>query len=148
MSDNHGRWQHIDYILLTEKDANYFVHCGDNEGSDEDLQDFIAVRGNCDYRSSLPSEERFRVNGLEIGVIHGNQFGFRLSSKVLFDYMKQQEYDILFFGHTHCPYINEKNGKYLVNPGSTAKPRGGSNASYCVVWIDNDGKIEVEFKDF
>ena len=68
MSDNHGCYQHVDRILEDNKDADLFIHCGDHEGYDEQLDKFIAVRGNNDWTSSLENIqivefENYRTDG-------------------------------------------------------------------------------------
>ncbi|MHA1973038.1 MAG: metallophosphoesterase family protein [Candidatus Hodarchaeales archaeon] len=59
-----------------------------------------------------------------------------------FEFMELVEADVLFLGHTHVPFIHEKNGRYIVNPGSVGQPRDGdSRASYAI--YDFDSNIEL-----
>ena len=41
--------------------------------------------------------------------------------------------DILFLGHTHIPFLVERDGKIICNPGSVGQPRDGDpKAAYAI----------------
>lgn len=144
MSDNHGCYQHVDRILEDNKDADLFIHCGDHEGYDEQLDKFIAVRGNNDWTSSLENIQIVEFENYRIAVCHGHQFGYYNKEEHMIEFCQDNEVDILFTGHTHMPMDIEREGIRMVNPGSTALPRGGYPATYAIMTLDG-GKIDVEF---
>ena len=146
MSDNHGNGKHIEQVLERESDAKYFFHCGDYEVEDERVERFKAVVGNNDYWSELPVFIRVKVEDLWFGIIHGNQFGYFNREEAMLSFMEAKELDVLCSGHTHTPMFLEYEGKYLINPGSTLLPRGGSKNSYCVLEV-NGKEVRCEFKE-
>lgn len=146
MSDNHGLTSHIDRIKELEKDANFFVHCGDFCCDDHYMSGFHYVRGNNDWYSDAKDTAVFMAGNKRIGVVHGHRFGYGNVVDSMLSMMDMMELDILCTGHTHRPMYLEEDGKIILNPGSTALPRG-SKASYCVIEINND-EVEVIHKPF
>lgn len=51
------------------------------------------------------------------------------------------ECDIIFYGHTHKPFIEEKNGISLVNPGNLANVRFQPSFAF---WDAQKGKLELK----
>jgi len=53
-------------------------------------------------------------------------------------------------GHTHVPDLHTEfiAGKRVVflNPGSAARPRGGSRASYALIRFRKNGKVSAEIR--
>jgi predicted phosphodiesterase len=41
--------------------------------------------------------------------------------------------DLVFFGHTHRPWREDISGTLFLNPGSCARPRGVTPASFAIV---------------
>lgn len=146
MSDNHGHFDHLEYVIDKNKDADLYVHCGDNEGFDEQLSSFTAVKGNNDWPTNLGKVERFTINNHKYMVMHGDYFGYFGREQAMVDFCFKNDVDILITGHTHFPMDQEIDGKRLINPGSTALPRGGSKHSYAIIYDDGD-KVSVEFKE-
>ncbi len=147
MSDNHRHADHIDRIFADERDADFYIHCGDNEGNDEDLRHFYAVRGNNDWYSDLPQYLLLTTENKNIGITHGHTFGPFNQMERMLEFMEDNELDILCVGHTHRPMLFEEEGKIILNPGSTALPRGGNPPTYAIIYIDHDD-VRVEFKEF
>ena len=63
----------------------------------------------------------------------------------MIQFLKKYNGDVLISGHTHMPLAKKENGLWLINPGSTSWPRGGSKRSYAVVTID-DKNVDVMIK--
>lgn len=146
MSDNHGYRNIIEEIKEQESDGDYYVHCGDSEGIIEELHGWISVRGNNDWMANLPDETVFEVEGIKFLVTHGQRYGYFNREAAMIDDLMHYGCDVLLSGHTHMPQFECVDGFYLINPGSTTLPRGGSCKSYCVIYVDN-GNINVEFKE-
>ena len=144
MSDNHCQYNHLQYVLKQHPDADYYIHCGDNEGYDDQLEDFIAVRGNNDWGSNLERVKFITIENHRIGICHGHQFGYFNKEENMLEFCKEHDLDILCSGHTHVSMNIEYEGVYLINPGSTALPRGGSKPSYAIMEIDG-GNVRIEF---
>lgn len=144
MSDNHGNYRQINEVLKQQPDADFYVHCGDHEGYDDQLEKFIAVKGNNDWSSDLKNNEFFEVEGYRIGVTHGTRFGYFNREETMIEFANENDLNILLSGHTHMPMNVEIENILLINPGSTSLPRGGSIASYAILTIEGNKK-EVEF---
>ena len=138
MSDNHGFDEMIDYVYNKEKDADFYIHCGDSETYyPHKLTGWIAVKGNNDWAIDLPKSAIFEVEGMRILVMHGQNFGYFNREYVMNDLCTTNNCQILISGHTHMPMFQVDGDFYYINPGSTTLPRGGSKPSYAVVTIDN-----------
>lgn len=62
MSDNHGDMNMLTDIKVLEDDADYYIHCGDSESySLQDLDGFVAVKGNNDWSLDLPQTARLDI---------------------------------------------------------------------------------------
>lgn len=147
MSDNHGNDEAIEIIKEREKDADYFIHCGDSEcHTPYLLDDMVCVAGNNDWGLDLPRYAKLRIEELDILVTHGQYYGYFNREKLMVEDLKKYECQVMFSGHTHIPSFTEKDGFYFLNPGSTTLPRGGSAKSYAVVTIDGK-KLDAEFKE-
>ncbi|AGB40888.1 phosphoesterase, MJ0936 family [Halobacteroides halobius DSM 5150] len=103
----------------------------DTEGVLEELkemeEDFLAVKGNVDalvddWVLPYPLSEYTVVedNGRRIAIYHGYQDE---TAEERANFAHQLGADILVFGHTHLPLIEEVNGVILLNPGSIALPK-------------------------
>lgn len=113
---------------------------------------FMPVQGNCDNRWSwtdvgmdLPPYRTCTFGNLRIFVSHGHLY-WQPSSAGLED----TEFDMVLTGHTHVPDLHMEiiDGKRVVflNPGSAARPRGGSRASYALIRLTDDGSATAEIR--
>ncbi|MEE0967077.1 MAG: metallophosphoesterase [Bacilli bacterium] len=147
MSDNHGYQDKMELIMNLENDGDYYVHCGDSETyREDDLRGWICVRGNNDWSLDLPKEAILEVEGVRILITHGQFFGYFNRELKMLGLLQENDCTVLFSGHTHMPSIVEEGEYTFINPGSVSLPRGGSKASYAVVYIDN-GKVKAEIKE-
>lgn len=146
MSDNHGDMYTLTDIKVLEDDVDYYIHCGDSEFySLQGLDGFVAVKGNNDWNLDLPETARLDIEGRHLLITHGQYFGYFDREKKMIQFLKKYNGDVLISGHTHMPLAKEENGLWLINPGSTSWPRGGSKRSYAVVTID-DKNVDVMIK--
>ena len=64
------------------------------------------------------------------------------------EFLKQEAgargYQMVFYGHTHRPVVDNNGSILAVNPGSLSYPRQeGRKPSYAVMEIDGEGNTEV-----
>lgn len=146
MSDNHGDDTQIEDLLRMESDADCFVHCGDSETWQPALlKQFYAVKGNNDWALDLKNTLVFEKGGHQIMVTHGHHCGYFGREQILAEMAKERGCDVVFCGHTHIPMDCVVDGVHIINPGSTRLPRGGSDCSYCVCFLE-DNDIHVSFR--
>jgi putative phosphoesterase len=82
--------------------------------------------------------KRVLLDGIDILICHGsprNPFNEYIYPDYEYFDLIYEEYvfDILILGHTHKQFVNEKNGRFIINPGSCALPRGSCKPSYAIV---------------
>jgi len=103
----------------------------------------MAVQGNMDRVNGidLAKAKVLEVEGLKIGVIHGEVYPRADTSQLLY-LAKELNVDILISGHSHQPKIEQIEGVLLLNPGSPIVPR---LADRTVMLLDiNNKEVDVE----
>ncbi len=147
ISDSHKRSGVVDRIILSETDAKNIFFLGDVVEDIEDKiyeytdRNFYIVSGNCDYFSTYKSVDTVTVENHKILFTHGHTLGVKSGSTgMLIKTALENKCDIVLYGHTHIANIEYANGIYLVNPGSVACSREGSE-SYAVIDILSNGVL-------
>ncbi len=102
----------------------------------------IVIRGNCDAEvDQMISEFIFQekqiieLNNKKIFLTHGHKYN---PSNI-----PEEQFDILFYGHTHVNKIEKINEKLYINPGSISLPKGNTQNSYIEICDDI-----LEIRDF
>ncbi len=86
------------------------------------------VRGNMDSME-LPEYIIENIQGIRLGLIHGDQVYPRGDYKLLNNIARQLKVKILVSGHTHSSFSLEFNKTILLNPGSVTGAWGGGDYS-------------------
>lgn len=94
----------------------------------------IAVKGNCDCEVDqmlieypMLNEQAFVLyNGRRIFLSHGHNYNPD-NMPIL------NKGDAFAFGHIHIPVAENKNGIYILNPGSVSLPKEGTPNSYAIL---------------
>ena len=158
VSDTHGKHERLFSVLRKEKDFDALLHLGDLEGGESmvrreldricPLAAFKWVPGNCDFSTSSKPYSVYEVpgSGHRILMTHGHRYHVGAGTDLLLYAAKQEHCGMAFFGHTHQPFQEEKDGILLYNPGSISSPRGGNRQpSYGVLTIPEEGgKATIE----
>ncbi|MCD6237737.1 MAG: phosphodiesterase [Thermotogae bacterium] len=173
MSDTHGSVSAWNRTIALFKEANceYIIHIGDvlyhgprnplpDDYAPKELAEYIVkselpthiVRGNCDADidamilglPTLPKVIFEAIEGWKFLVIHGEEFN---NKPELGAFGKTFGADVVLFGHIHIPVFDlQKNGIYVINPGSCALPKGKGIPSAAVTQVEK-GSIQVHFLD-
>ncbi len=92
-------------------------------------EDILCIQGNCDAEVDqmvldfpLRKELDMKINDKNVHLEHGHH---------LLD--KVYDTDMVLFGHTHIPLLEEKDSVIFINPGSITIPKGESKRGY-IVW--------------
>lgn len=144
-SDNHSNFSVLAKILALNPDGDYYWHLGDSESKTVDrLSPFVSVLGNNDYLD-LPIYRVIEVGKHRFLLTHGHRF---LSSDLntLYYLAKQNDCDVVLYGHTHMFSDISYNGVRFINPGSCSHNRDGSKPSYALLNI-RDKDIEAVKKE-
>ncbi|MBO8182298.1 MAG: YfcE family phosphodiesterase [Archaeoglobus sp.] len=91
------------------------------------ISEVRVVRGNMDHLP-FPEQEIIEIEGLKIGLIHGDQVYPRGDRRQLKEIGKKLGVDILVSGHTHSPDLHHDE-ILLLNPGSATGVWGGGGGS-------------------
>ena len=127
ISDTHGKLP--PEVFEVFEGVDHIFHAGDVGSEDiltdlEALAPLTAVYGNTDgaaLRSRLPKVARLRLDGFDIVVTHGDQFGTPTPEAL---HQAFPEGEILIFGHTHQPLVETVDLVVTaMNPGSAGAPR-------------------------
>ena len=146
-SDTHGD---ISGIRLIERDLpplDAVFHLGDYASDGFSIGAYLgvpcyAVHGNCDYRAEdgIPSERVVELGGARFFLTHGHRYR---STYALGLAAEETRCGTVLFGHTHEPLLTAFGSVLIVNPGSLSRPRGGSNAGYTLLTVE-DGDVSVK----
>ncbi len=145
VSDTHGREKNLEKVLEKTGPIDHLIHLGDVEGS-EDLicamtnAPVSMVAGNNDYYSDLPREEILTLGKYRVLLTHGHYYYVGMGHERLREEAQNRQIDIVMYGHTHRPCLDQSGGVTILNPGSLSLPRqDGREPSYIVMEIDREG---------
>ncbi len=137
-------------ILEEFKNVDMIIHAGDlvDLGVLDKLKSICsnvkAVWGNMDpegVRRKLPEKEVLKVGNYKIGVMHGYGMPDKLTD-LLASHFKNDNVNLIIFGHSHSS-LNEKRGGILFfNPGSPTDKIFSLYNSYGIIEIND--KIEAK----
>lgn len=138
ISDTHSRYQTVETVLgiLQQRQINLVLHCGDIEDA-ETVWLFHGltahfVFGNCDLDRAAIRQAvfgigeklhepfgRLELDGVRIGWTHGDD------RRLLQHLGEADEFDYVFYGHTHHAEQHRCGRTLVVNPGALhrARPR-------------------------
>jgi len=110
-------------------DVEMILHAGDIVSMNvlqelENLAPTLCVQGNMDrmYGLKLPKQEVIEVNGIKIGLNHGEVYPRGDTQQLKYIGM-EMGVEVLITGHTHTSFIKELDKMLLLNPGSPTVPR-------------------------
>lgn len=141
VSDSHGDVRNLLETVRCNSSAEVVIHCGDGAQDVSEVAPlfpdkmFITVRGNCDVFSDVPFLENITLEGKKIFITHGNLFNVKSDLYQLSCAAREQNADMVLFGHTHIPTEIYDEGLYILNPGSLR----GYGGSYALVDITDKG---------
>lgn len=132
------------------KDVDLIIHLGDFTSirvleKIKKKKKVIGVWGNNDrgrLRQELKEKEIVTLNGYKVGLFHGHGTEKNTLDRV-YNIFKDDNVDIILFGHSHQPMIKTKNKTLIINPGSPSKKIRERWFSYVVLSLKKD-KIEAK----
>ena len=152
ISDTHipDRAKDIPPKLLEEfKKVDMIIHAGDLVGLNvldklkSACNNVKAVWGNMDpqeVKKKLPEKEILKIGNYKIGVMHGYGAANKLMD-LLTSIFKDDNVNLIIFGHAHYSVNEKKNGILFFNPGSLTDKIFSSYNSYGIIEIND--KIEA-----
>ncbi len=147
ISDTHSSIYYLNKVLDKVGQLDGLFHLGDFDGHEYDIQamvdcDTYMVGGNNDFFCNLDKELLVEIGLYRIFMTHGHRYGVRYGQERILDVGKEMAANVVMFGHTHMPLITQKDGIYLINPGSISQPRqDGRVPTYIMMEFDRFGVI-------
>lgn len=153
ISDTHG-FLHPQVFQLFEG-VKLILHAGDVGGDDllielGSIAPVLAISGNVDG----PPDPRLRplTRTLEtpagrIAMTHGHLPGaLSTDLPVMARFFREFAPEIVIYGHSHIPKLDEIGGVQIFNPGSAGHPRFGRPATVGLITESADGQAAIEHK--
>lgn len=146
ISDTHilDRGGHVPQVVLDAfKQVDLILHAGDIVclGVIEELESVcskvVAVAGNMDQeavKKKYPVKLVLEILGQRVGLMHGAGAGLNLP-ELLKDAFKEDDCDLIIFGHSHKPMNERIDGILFFNPGS-ATDLSAAHSSYGIIELN------------
>lgn len=147
ISDTHGDIDNVCKVQDLDK-VDYMIHLGDNE---EDVSEIlkkypnlklIYIKGNHDEYTNN-TETFFEICGVPIFSTHGHLYDIKYGYDALFEKAKKLGAKIILCGHTHIQKCINRDGIFLINPGSLSESREKNVlGSYTILQFEED-KVNI-----
>lgn len=149
LSDTHGNYAHAVRILDLLGGFDHIIHLGDTTDDAETIglaleRELVVVSGNCDPGGKYPRIINLEIEGKRLFICHGDRFQVKTGLAALYQKALMVGADIVLYGHTHVPLIEEVNGIMFMNPGALKK--SVLNPTIGILRIEN-GRVEAEILD-
>lgn len=152
VSDTHRKHEYLEEVLEREKPLDMLIHLGDAEGC-EDYIEMLAecpveiIAGNNDFFSDLPGEREINIGRHKVLLTHGHYYYVNAGTGRLKDEAEERSIDIVMFGHTHRPVVEQDKNVIVLNPGSISYPRqDGRRPSYIIMDLDEEGEAHFSIE--
>ena len=144
LSDSHGNFGNMVQAVEREQPRMIF-HLGDGWRDAQRLQErypntpLEQVPGNCDFMSKEQPERMIWVKNKRILLCHGHTLGVKYGLTQAAERGREDNLDLILFGHTHTPLVDRQGKLWLMNPGSI----GDFHPSYGIITIDDGGRMDM-----
>ena len=145
ISDTHNSTRYLNKVLDKVGRLDGLFHLGDFDGHEYIIQAMVdcptyMVGGNNDFFCSLDRELLVELGSYRIFMTHGHRYGVNSGQERILQAGKEYGAHIVMYGHTHKPVVVQKDGIYLINPGSISQPRQeGRIPTYILMELDRFG---------
>ena len=126
VSDTHGQADKLLKLVQEHPEIDYWLHAGDGASDCEVVRqktkaEIFTVAGNCDGFQVAKTEEWLSFDIVLIWLVHGHRENVKLGLRELEWTARQAGAKAVVFGHTHTSLAEERDGLWLLNPGSLAE---------------------------
>ena len=146
-SDSHGNRKGLQEMLDRERpELVLFLGDGERDWSAVDIPRqtmFASVCGNCDFMAMEPPFRRMELCGKRIFMTPGHLYGAKQGLYGLRLQAEKSPTDLVLYGHTHHPQLDNEEGCLYLCPGSM----GYGEERYAVVDLsEHEEHISVSFR--
>lgn len=152
VSDTHKHQENLYRVLELEGNIDLMIHLGDAEGYEDEIA-YMAdcpleiVSGNNDFFSNLDREKELQIGKYKVLITHGHYYYVSMGVEDIKKEAAGRSMDVVMFGHTHRPFLEQSKGVIALNPGSISYPRQeGRKPSYAIMEIDRAGEAHFTIK--
>ncbi|MFE8703796.1 metallophosphoesterase [Cytobacillus sp. FJAT-54145] len=141
VSDSHGLTSElVELKNRHEHEVDLMIHCGDSEleATDNAIENFVTVRGNCDYEIRYQDDVLEETAGKKFFVTHGHLYSVKSSLISLLYRAQEHQANIVCFGHSHILGAEMVQGILFINPGSLRLPRRRMERTYVILDIKEE----------
>ena len=76
---------------------------------------------------------------------HGHRQHVNMGIDTLKYWAQEKEADVVMYGHTHVPFVEQSSLMTVLNPGSISRPRQSDHIpTYAVIDFAENGEINIE----
>lgn len=150
ISDTHRQNENFLKVIEQVGKIDLLIHLGDVEGSEYVIENAVRcpvhmISGNNDFFSDLPSEKLITIGKYKVLLTHGHRYYIGMGNEMLKREAIAQGADIVMYGHTHKPLIEQDGMITAINPGSLSYPRQENRRpSYALMTTDTKGDASFE----
>ncbi|OCH18567.1 metallophosphoesterase family protein [Aliivibrio logei] len=143
------RGNHEDLLVKARNNKEFNMECYRKYGNGLNVCIENLSTEQMAWLDSLPTSAEVCIDNLKIGLFHGSEretdeYLYPDVSKSRIKEIPDDQFDFIFFGHTHYPVVFNKGCTVIANPGSVGQPRDvGSLASYLIL---NTRNRAISFK--
>lgn len=142
LSDTHKSINKAIKLIESIEKIDVIIHLGDYVLDAYNIKyifphiKMLIVSGNNDFSSNEKDSLCIELEGKKLFLTHGHLFSVKNRLLDLENKAKEQNADIVLFGHTHKSFNKIINNTLFLNPGS-ACAMFGNEASYGIIEIEN-----------
>ncbi len=149
-SDSHGRDEKmLEIVKQHKKEIEGIFFLGDAENNGDRLRNSVQgpvymVRGNCDWSLQAPDFQVFCLHGHKVAMAHGHRQHVNMGVDTLKYWAQEKEADVVMYGHTHVPFVEQTSCMTILNPGSVSRPRQSDHIpTYAFIDFEENGEITI-----
>ncbi|WP_432408052.1 metallophosphoesterase family protein [Wukongibacter sp. M2B1] len=132
-----------DFLGRHLNDIDMIIHAGDYKtlavvNTLKNFERFVGVWGNVDdkdIQKLVKEKEIIEIQDYRIGVFHGHGVKQTTIDRA-YKAFKDDNVDIIIFGHSHQPIIKTKDNILMLNPGSPTNKRKERWFSYIILELE------------
>jgi len=123
---------------IHQQDTDEWIHCGDSELLEDHplWQNYKTVLGNMDITDKFEVSRVEQFEDFRYLIAHGHKHEVKRTYDHLAELARSHDVKVVFYGHTHLPKAEKKEGVVYINPGSIAQPRDRDKGTYLVMEMD------------
>lgn len=151
VSDSHGRNENVKRAIEKAGKFDIMIHLGDVGTAYREVERMAGVptyivAGNNDFSRELLDRNIIEIGGHRIFATHGHRQSVHFGVERLYYLALENGCDIVMYGHTHVPYLEEADDVTILNPGSLTYPRQeGHEKTFVVMTIEDDDSVSYVF---